>query len=458
MIYVTAGCLRGWIWWWNPSTIQRHCSCTKKPMVFRSLSLETQWYHEFFVFLRIVEFDKVKISKGARNHCRFAGFCWCQQKWVRMTPPFSSNFHLQQFALMKPALTKASKNTRKNMKIKQSFSQQINLWAHPHPPPPPLSNPPSTSTSVTQGVVAAALLMTLGVCSDHIVLLCQRRVRFDTLEGKKINGKISSKIPPKMLQNALGHVIKSTKISWVSYCIKDEWRFTFAFFQKSYSTNLYFWSHEPNRNWLLLSAFPLQKEVHFSFFGCVRECRKLWVGFCISCSHQNLGKSQPQLQRFLIISGTIRRIPYCDDCHSWNANLGISRNPAEKFSIVYISCSEGISYIWVFPKIVVPQNGWFIRENPIKMGWFGGFSPDFWFNTHTHRCSTSRGPCLAYHMPVRNWKWLTAKRCGTVWPESLLPEPSEWTHVFDCFCSLLYLFFLMLTILIAWNIRVWINS
>ena len=27
---------------------------------------------------------------------------------------------------------------------------------------------------------------------------------------------------------------------------------------------------------------------------------------------------------------------------------------------------------WVFPKIVVPQNGWFRMENPIKMGWFGG--------------------------------------------------------------------------------------
>ena len=26
----------------------------------------------------------------------------------------------------------------------------------------------------------------------------------------------------------------------------------------------------------------------------------------------------------------------------------------------------------VLPKIVVPQNGWFIMENPIKMGWFGG--------------------------------------------------------------------------------------
>ena len=23
--------------------------------------------------------------------------------------------------------------------------------------------------------------------------------------------------------------------------------------------------------------------------------------------------------------------------------------------------------IWVFPKIMVPQNGWFIRETPIKM-------------------------------------------------------------------------------------------
>ena len=26
-----------------------------------------------------------------------------------------------------------------------------------------------------------------------------------------------------------------------------------------------------------------------------------------------------------------------------------------------------IFYIWVFPKIGVPQNGWFIMENPIEM-------------------------------------------------------------------------------------------
>ena len=32
-----------------------------------------------------------------------------------------------------------------------------------------------------------------------------------------------------------------------------------------------------------------------------------------------------------------------------------------------IACISMYIYIWVFPKIGVPQNGWFIIENPIKM-------------------------------------------------------------------------------------------
>ena len=32
---------------------------------------------------------------------------------------------------------------------------------------------------------------------------------------------------------------------------------------------------------------------------------------------------------------------------------------------------DNLVHIWVFPKIMVPQNGWFIMENPIKINDLG---------------------------------------------------------------------------------------
>ena len=42
---------------------------------------------------------------------------------------------------------------------------------------------------------------------------------------------------------------------------------------------------------------------------------------------------------------------------------------AENFGTKLDACHQVTStfIIWVFPKIVVPQNGWFIMENPIKI-------------------------------------------------------------------------------------------
>ena len=54
-------------------------------------------------------------------------------------------------------------------------------------------------------------------------------------------------------------------------------------------------------------------------------------------------------------------------------------------------CIEGIfgvGNIWVFPNIGVPQNGWFIMENPMKMDDLGG-KPTIFGNIHIFHSSQS---------------------------------------------------------------------
>ena len=49
-------------------------------------------------------------------------------------------------------------------------------------------------------------------------------------------------------------------------------------------------------------------------------------------------------------------------------NNETGRLPEWSSSLIYgIEHITSCHHIWVFPKIGVPQNGWFIMENPIKM-------------------------------------------------------------------------------------------
>ena len=57
-----------------------------------------------------------------------------------------------------------------------------------------------------------------------------------------------------------------------------------------------------------------------------------------------LSKGKPQTIKYQTISNMLGRNPY-------KINFLLPKNPD----------------MWVFPEIVVPQNGWFIMENPIKM-------------------------------------------------------------------------------------------
>ena len=75
--------------------------------------------------------------------------------------------------------------------------------------------------------------------------------------------------------------------------------------------------------------------------------------------------------------------------------------PWQPVTMIFWGDTTCLQPIWVFPKIAVPQNGWFIMENPLK--WMIWGTPIFW--KHPYHVSGRCWHCShqKIHLTLMTW-------------------------------------------------------
>ena len=127
-----------------------------------------------------------------------------------------------------------------------------------------------------------------------------------------------------------------------------------------------------------LSHKKLLWELHFKRCKCLMLFfQKQKVGQKSPVRSEGFGEkiSEASLYSRRTNRGQDRRNRYCLQvsdgwCCSFSWSILATRSKNQKFSLIWT--------IWVFPKIGVPQNGWFIRENSLEMDDSGVYTHNFW--------------------------------------------------------------------------------
>ena len=123
------------------------------------------------------------------------------------------------------------------------------------------------------------------------------------------------------------------------------------------------------------------------------------MGFCWVARLVTAGK--PNHQFLGATSSSVATLPAYHSLPGFNWKLSGKTKRPDTDSMKYWLFNRD-PYIWVFPKIGVPQNGWFIMENPIKMDDLGGTT--IFGNTHMSIIPTQLCRFHPRHIPEKQQK------------------------------------------------------